>query len=413
MSSTQQKNAASSLKGRAFKVLPVLLLIAGVGAAWLLMKNSPRVDKVKIEPKARLVNVETAAFSSYQPVIEVSGEVKAARSLTLYPRVGGRVQSLESDLLPGELVAQGDILLKLDPADYQLTVREKQSALAKAEAQLLQEKGQQAIARREYELMGQKLSADDEAFVLRKPELAIARSAVDSATVQLQQAQLNLERTQVKVPFNSRILSRNIEPGSEVSTGTALLELVSTDEFWLEVSVPVSQLDWIVFPEDEAQGSQVKITSNTAWNINSSRSGEVLSLLPRLEESTRMARVIISIDDPMALKPENNGLPKVLVGDFLQAGISGHELDNVILVSREWLHGDNKIWLMNDMDQLEIRQVEVLFRGRDQVVLKGGVQAGERIITTLLPVVVEGMPLKVMPTELASEELPDQEVASL
>ncbi len=387
-----------------YKAAPVALLVVGIATAWYLMNTAPRAGTVKAEPKARLVNVAVIEAGNFLPVVSVSGEVKAAQKMSLYPQVNGRVEALGKGLLPGSIVKADEELITLDAIEYELAVREKQVALDKATAELQQEEGQQAIARREYALMGQKLAASDEALVLRKPQLAVANAAVDSARVQLEQAQLDLDRTVVKAPFKAQISSRNIELGSEVNTGTALMELVSTDEFWLEVSVPLEQLQWIVFPADGRSGSTVKVTNEAAWGVDSSREGQVLSLLPELESGSRMARVLISIKDPLAQLPKNQGKSRVLVNDFLQADIEGQLTDNLVSVPREWLRDGDHVWLINAQGALEIRKVDVRFRGRDKVLLSSGLNTGERLVTTMLPVAVEGMPLRTLPAELARQE---------
>ena len=390
--------------GWLLKLAPFLLLVTGVAAAWYLLNTAPRAGTVKQEPKARLVSVETIETKVFLPVISVSGEVRAAQKMSLSPRVSGRIEHMEDDLLPGSLVNDEDVLFVLDSADYELVVREKQTALNKANAELQQEKGLQAIALREYELMGQKLGEDDEALVLRKPQLAMAQATVDSAVIQLKQAQLDLARTRVEAPFNAQIIDRTVELGSEVNTSTALLELVNTDEFWLEVRVPLEQLQWISFPEAGRSGSMVSIRNNAAWKPDVVREGHVLSLLPELESGSRMARVLVSITDPLAQLPDNKDKPKVLVNDYLQADIQGTATKDLVSLPRAWLREGDQVWLMTDNETLEIREVDVRFRGQNSVLLNSGLNEGERLVTTMLPVAVEGMPLRLLPSQLTQAD---------
>ena len=107
-----------------------------------------------------------------------------------------------------------------------------------------------------------------------------------------------------------------------------------------------------------------------------------------------MARLLIKVEDPLAIQPGNKGQPELILGNFVSVEIEGIELESVAALDREFVHNGNQVWIMNDQNRLEIRTVDVVFRGQDKLYVKNGLKNGERLVTTLLSSPVEGMELR-------------------
>nr|MDT0253493.1 hypothetical protein [Endozoicomonas sp.] len=218
---TQQHAATPGLSRKLFKIsLPVLVLtIAGL-VAWQITASSPRAHRRAPEAQPRLVEVQPVTREDIRVTISGLGTVIASRKLTLYPEVSGQIRQLRDNLLPGSQVRQGETLVRIDVAEYEIQRQKQQAEVALAEAELQKERGQQAIARQEYELIGRTLSPAQEALVLRQPELASAKARLVQAEAALAQATLALERTRIKAPFNAQVTQRSVETGSQVGTGS-------------------------------------------------------------------------------------------------------------------------------------------------------------------------------------------------
>ncbi|MDZ7690353.1 MAG: HlyD family efflux transporter periplasmic adaptor subunit [Balneolaceae bacterium] len=158
--------------------------------------------------------------------------------------------------------------------------------------------GRQDVALKDYQLVEDTLSAENRALVLREPQLESARASVQSVRAAVEQAEVELERTTIKAPFSAHILSRNVNVGSQVSPGNNLGRLVGLDEYWVEATVPQSHLQWLSFPQDGEQGSEVTVRNRTAWNPDEHRTGQLFKLVGSLEGQTRMARVLVSVAGP-------------------------------------------------------------------------------------------------------------------
>ncbi|MBK1721255.1 efflux RND transporter periplasmic adaptor subunit [Thiocystis violacea] len=384
--------------GRNWKIarwlLPLVVIGVGLAIAQILVNSGPRARLAAPAKQPRLV--ETLRFTPAEgtPVLEAMGTVVAARKSTLYAQVSGPIVSVSRQLIPGGLFQAGEEILRIDEADYRLGLRQQEANVASAQAALQEELGQRVVARREYELLDQKLDSVVQALVLREPQLASARATLESAEVSRDQAQLALERTKVVAPFLGMVTSRNVDLGTRVDPSTALLSLVSIENVWVDVSVPVADLRWITIPTSDAgRGASVELRQ-TGWDAGTRRTGHVLRLIPELDGDSRMARLLVEVPDPLALKPEHAGLPPVMVNDFLRVRISGRPLEDVVAMERRLLRDGDQVWIMAPDDTLEIRPVEVAFRGRDQVLIKAGISRDDRVITADMDTPVAGTPLR-------------------
>lgn len=389
-SNTDNPSTKGGLSRLAISVgLPLLALVAGTVLAVSLIKTAPKVQRKPPARQARLVETQPVHFSSQKTVVHAMGAVQPAREVELYPRVAGEIMATSPEFLPGGRFKRGETILRIDPTDYKLAIRQHESDVAKARSDLSLESGQQMVAKREYELLGEIISEEDRDLVLRQPQLKKVQAALQTAEAALDQAKLNLERTTVKAPFNATVRSRNVNAGTQVTAATVLATLVGSDLYWILATVPTDQLKWIRIP-----GSPVRIFNETAWGPNAQRAGHVTRLLSDLEKDGRMAQLLIALDDPLALLPKNAGKPSLILGAYVRVEIEGAELNSVIALDRQLLRDGNQVWVMNNQNQLEIREITIAFRGRDQVYVRDGLKAGDHLVTANLAAPVQGMPLR-------------------
>ncbi len=376
-------------------LLGLAVLAIGAVVAWLTFSTTEGVGQREApERSPRLVRVETAQPGRHQVTVTAWGETRPARTLTLRPRVAGRVSEVSPALEAGSVVTAGDTLLQLDRTDHRLALDRARTALTQAEADLELEKGQQAIARREYELLDQQVSDAERALILRKPQLATARADVEAAETDVTDARLALERTAVTGPFDALVRSDSVSVGAEVTTGTDLAELVGIDRWWVELAVPVNALEWLRFPGPDSEGSTVRLRHQGIWPQGVHREGRIVRLLGELEEEGRLARVLVAVDDPLA-RAQDSDQPRLLLGSFMQGAIEGRTLDAAVALDPDWLRSGSTVWLMGDDDRLVMRDVEVAYRDAERALVTDGLETGDRIVTTQLTTPAEGMPLRV------------------
>ena len=377
------------------RLLPAAIVICAVLVGYLMMKTGPRSRRKPPARTAKLVEVSPIRVSEAPTSVEVMGTVLAARQITLTPRVSGQVVAASPEYQPGGLFREGDTVVRIDPADYRLIVQQRESALTKAEGAHRLEMGLQAVAVRDYELLNETIAEEDRDLVLRKPQLQSAEASVTSARAALEDARLDLARTRVRAPFNALLGDRFADVGSQVSAASPLGTLVGVDTFWVEASVPVDQLRWIEIPATAlGKGATARVYNETAWGPTGHRSGRVIRMHAGLEPKGRMARLLIAVPDPLALNPENQGRPRMILSSYCRVEINGKTLADVASIPRTALRDGDRVFVMDASDRLEVRKVEVVFRGA-RAVLARGLREGERLVTTELSAPVPGMPLRI------------------
>lgn len=401
MNSTPLPPAEERKRRRFPPVMKVVLPLAVVALGFLVMEylvaTAPKADRQPPPRTARLVEVTEVFRVNTNAVVEAMGTVEPAREVTIHPQVDGTVLALGPDFIPGGFVEEGERLLEIDRADYEINLRWAESDLATAQSDYLLEMGQQQVASSEFRLLGEGgIAPEEKALILREPQLARAKAQLDSARASLDQARLNLERTKVVSPFNAVISERHVDLGTRVSPSTPLVTLVDADRSWIVVPIPLAQLKWVVVPEEAGQaGSTVLIHPDGETSASRPRSGRVISRMAGLEEGGRMVQLLVEVEDPLSRLPEHEGLAPLLIGDFVRLEIRGLELPGVVPVSRRHLRGHDKVWVMNSEDELEVRTLEIRFRGETEVYASAGLAEGDRLIVTDLAAAVNGMNLRI------------------
>lgn len=377
-------------------VIPLLVLAAGAALVFWMMQTAPKAERTQRPRQARLVEVVPVERQDRQVIVRAQGTVRPAREVVIRPQVDGEVIAVSEKLEPGGRFERGEQLVEIDPRDFELAVQIARSDLDRAEADLAIEMGNQKVAEREYELLGKELSDQEKALVLREPQLATARAAVARAEAELADALLDLERTRVTAPFDALVVTESADVGTKfTSTQAEIATLIGTDTFWVELAVPQDDLKWIRLPYGDRPGARVSLRQPKVWNAGATREGRVVRLLSDLSQQGRMARLLVAVDDPLALEPDNRDKPRLIVGQYLQAEIVGRVVENAVALDRRFLRQGDRVWVMNSESRLEVRPVSIAHRGAERVVVTAGIESGERIVATDIATASEGMPLRL------------------
>lgn len=341
-----------------------------------------------------LVEITHGERGTFEPEIVVMGTVRPENEITLSPRVSGEIVSVSPSFTPGGFVEEDEVLLQIDPSDYEVVLLQRKSELLQTKADLELELGRQDLALKDYRELEGSISAEYKSLVLRAPQLDIARSRVDAAGAAVRRAELDLERTRIRAPFAAHIINREANVGSQVSPGESLGELVGIEHYWVEAAVPVSSLRWIDFSEEhESGGSKVLIRNRTGWPEGIFREGNIHRLIGELQDQTRLARVLITVADPLSHEPESSDLPPLMIGSFVEARIAGKAIRDVIRVNRNYIRQNDTIWI-DENGVLRLRDLEIVFRDDDYAYIRSGLGTGDAVITTNLATVFDGAALR-------------------
>ncbi|MFC1452647.1 efflux RND transporter periplasmic adaptor subunit [Verrucomicrobiota bacterium] len=382
------------------RAIPIVILITAVGVARILIATRPGPRKAPVREMVTLVEVMRAEPSRDRVIVEAMGTVVPAREILLQAEVGGRVVWRHEDLVPGGRLERGVQVVRIDPRDYELAVEQQKGALERASVELDIEKSRGEIAAEEWALLGDEAGVNDSgrSLALREPQLRAAESAYTAARSALHKAELGVERTVVRCPFNSLVLDKSVDSGQLVSPQTRIASLVGTDEFWVRASVAVRDLHWIRLPDCHGcHGSPARVVQDTGDGRTLVRTGRVVRLYGDLEPAGRMARVLISVPNPLDGGPAGNEdarLP-LLLGSYVSAEMEGLELEDVFRVPRSALREGNSLWIMDPADRLAVRKVEILWERGDTVEIGAGLSEGDRVVTSRISVPVPGMKIRV------------------
>ncbi|MCD4831202.1 MAG: efflux RND transporter periplasmic adaptor subunit [Anaerohalosphaeraceae bacterium] len=373
---------------------PAAIILVGIVIAIYLVYTKPESKRKPPEKQAWLVETISLAPTDATVEIKAMGTVIPARQVELKPQVSGRVIEIAPDLIPGGTFKKGQILMKIEPNDYDLIIRQRQSELDSARSNFKIELGNQAVAKQEYQLLAGNVSQDDKELMLRKPQLISAQSKLTTAQAKLDQAKLDLRRTVMKSPFNAIINQKYFDLGQVVSPSATLVKLTGTDEYWVEVLMPVDKLKWIKIPDKNSnQASQVKIYNTSAWGANVFKTGVVTRLQADLETSGRMAKLIITIKAPLLSQTDKDKSNLLLLGSYVRVEILGETIKSIYSLDRSLLRQNDCIWLIGSDNRLKISSINIIYRG-DKTIITDSIESNYKIITTDLSAPVEGMLLR-------------------
>lgn len=382
-------------------LLPLGILVAAAASAGALVMSRPQAERTVPETQTPRVEVVEVQPEDIVAQIEATGVVQPAQQITLTPQVSGRVVWQSDTLLPGAKVEKGDVLARVDPTEYALLVEQAKSSVRTAEVELELERGRQRVAAKEWALLGEGRAADEAPLALRKPQLMAAEQALAAARSSLQQAELNLQRTYLVAPFNAVILDENIDQGQVVSPSTPVATLVGTDEVWVKVSLPVSQLPAIALPTEDTPGSPARVEQRLGAGASVVRNGSIVQLMAQLDPQTRTAQVLVAVPNPM---DTSNGQLPLLPGAYVDVSIDGRILHDVMSVPRVALDGGEKVWVVEREGSLASRRVTIGWREAEDVIITDGLEPGSRVVISPLALPIEGMRVEAVSSQVHDED---------
>ncbi|MFB6345501.1 MAG: efflux RND transporter periplasmic adaptor subunit [bacterium] len=374
------------------------ILLAGGGLAWLLATTGPKAERKEKPDEQRASRVEIIRVNRTTNTVQLQGygSVEAARKIQLVPQVSGTITDRSDSFRPGGFFDRGDSIVQIEQSDYRLAVEQRRSELQQAQADLTIAQSNQSAARDEYERIKDQITVENPDVILKEPQVKSARAAVQKARSALEQAKLNLERTTLEAPFDAHVTQRNVELGMNVSTGQTLATIVGTNEYWIKVSLSPSKLKWLMDETGRLKKNlPVRVYNKTTWPDSSYREAAVTDLIRELETKGRMAQVLVSVSDPLALDPQHSGKPAVMVGSYVRSVIDAGTLPESVRLDRDLLKDGDKVWVATPEGTLDIREVTVAFRDKEDVLITEGLESGDRVIHTDLSSPVDGMAVTV------------------
>ncbi len=304
-----------------------------------------------------------------------AGNIAARYESTLGFRVSGRIAQRSVDV--GAQVKKGDMLAVLDPTDQQNQVRSTQGDLARVEAQLI---NAQANARRQQELFDRGVGAQA-ALDVAVTDLKTTQSSYDQAKAAMQQAKDQLSYSELRADHDAVVTEWKVEAGQVVSAGEQVVTLARPDIKEAVIDLP-AQLG-------EQLPSDVVFTVASQLEPEINTTARVRELEPQAESTTRTRRARLTLaDTPAAFR----------LGTAISVTLSSAIKPRIELPATAVQEADGKtqIWIIDMQNQtVSPRGVNIVSRSNGSVVLDGGVNNGDRVVTAGVNSLKPGQKIKV------------------
>lgn len=306
--------------------LVAAILLGGFAAFRFLAATRPEPVRQVPERILPRVSIATTEAETTSLKIPTQGTVTPRNQARIRSEVGGRILQVSDAFDEGIAVRAGDFLLEIDSADYRAALATAESALAEARLALAIEEAQAQQALLDWERLHP--DRDPDPLVVREPQIAARRAAVESASAALERARRDLERTRVTAPFDGRIRSRQVSPGDYVTPGGGTV-LGEIDGIELEVRLPIAPHQTLLLDPDAvatvaAQPIPVELSATTPGDTRT-WAGEVERFSGTVDPTNRFTHAIVRI------LPSSN---PPAVGAFLHASIQGKTVSDVHRIPR-------------------------------------------------------------------------------
>jgi len=383
------------------------LVILGVGVLGfvLLMVFRPRPPQQEPARRVPLVATAEADVRSGHLIVHGNGAVRPRSQITLAPQVAGRVEWASPALVSGGRFEAGDVLLRIEAADYENAVAIADAEVAERRVAVLQAEEERELALEEYERLrareGIQVAADSSemgSLIFREPQLQAARANLRRAEARLDDAELSLQRTRVRAPFDGVVRTETVDVGQYVAPGQSIAGLWAIDE--VEIVVPLTDDEaslvagiWDARAGDE--GAPIPATVSAEFGGRRHQwAGYVDRVEGALNEETRTVDVVVRVPDPFVTDTDS-GQPPLLLGTYVDVQIEGAALDHYVVVPRAAFRDGDLLWLLEADSILRVMPAALIQETGDSVFLGADVRVGDRVIVSPLEVVTDGMRVRV------------------
>ncbi len=380
-------------------LLPVAVLAGGAFVAKRIVDRAVQPIVVPPANEAPLVRVETVQVADARLDVDTQGTVEPLRTVELAAEVTGRIVATSPALRAGGSFAAGDVLVRIDAADFELAIVQQEAAVARAELRVQIEKAEADAAMRAWkELEGERAP---EPLVARAPQIREAETALAGARATLAQARLDLERTNVRMPFAGRVQSVAADLGQTVVRGQRLAVVFDMSAVEVRLPIPLDDAAFVDLPLHGAveRGAEVELFAEFA-GARHTWQAHVVRTESEVDRRTRQLAVVARCEPG----GDNGGpgAPPLLVGLFVRARIHGRTFPDAVSIPRSALRGDAEVWVVQPgagAGELVLARatVAVLRAQAERVFVRSGLTAGDRVCVTALEAPTEGMRVRIAP----------------
>lgn len=367
-------------------LLPALVLSISILSAWTIITFRepiktftpetviPKVQVIKLEPKNLRLNVAS------------QGIVTPREEIDLVSEINGKVSEVHTGLVNGGFFAANDLLLRIDSRDYDYAVISAQAQVAEAKRILIAEQAQVQQAENEWQALGE---GDASELALHKPQLAEAQAKLQAAEAQLAKAKLDRQRCELRAPFAGRVVSKQAGLGQYLQSGQTVARIYASDIAEIRLPITTEQLAFLDLTlshkqQHTKQFPHVTLSAEMA-GLKQIWQGHIMRSEAALDAASGQLYLVAQVDHPY------QGETPLISGLFVNAEIEGTVIPNLFAIPHNAINAMQQVKLVDANQRLHWQSVEVLRQSADQVIIKNGLQTGDRLIVSELALAIEGM----------------------
>lgn len=380
------------------KLQPLLILGAALLVVFVLFRLQRSPEERPRQDTAPLVRVVIAEPAAFHFEVVANGAVSPRTESDLIPQVSGEIVEMSPALVAGGFFESGDLLARIDEADYRVDREAARAQVARAESEYGRAKKelgrQQQLADRS---VASQSRIDDSENAFR-----IAEASLRESQARLERASRDLERTTIRAPYRGRVRSEQVDVGQFVNRGDRIARIYAVDFAEIRLPLPDRELAYLDVPlgpqaksdsEIPPDAPQVWLEANFAGEAHRWE-GRLVRTEAELDPRSRMVNLVARVADPFGLETERSA--PLAIGLFVEARIEGLHVDRAFVLPRDSLRPDNRLYLVDANDQIQFREVELLRTERDRIIVGSGLVAGDRVCTSPLDAALEGMNVRVV-----------------
>lgn len=368
---------------------PFLILMGAIGGFMVLQATADKPPKNDEAPLPIAVEIATARAEATTLRVKTQGQVKSKNQAEIAAEVAGKIVEISPLLEPGASVKKGDLLARIDPAQYRLAVDRTRSQVARAREGLARARSEADLAERDWKDLG--LTGDPSDLTLQKPQANAALADLRTAEAAVNESLLNLERTEIRAPFDGRVMDRRINVGDYVGPGAPLAAVFAIDV--AQIRVPLTDADLAVlrltpgFIADEGAPAPTARVSAVVAGERREWQGVLTLIDASVDPTTRLVYGLVEVKDPFGAA---NAAP-LPPGLFADVQIDGGAAQDLVAIPRSALKKNQYVYVIDDKFAIKAREVTPVMADAATLYFSAGVEPGERVVASFLPSPRDGM----------------------
>ncbi|OWY27317.1 efflux RND transporter periplasmic adaptor subunit [Herbaspirillum robiniae] len=366
----------------------LLALVLLIAAAMLLKKRNAAPTSASASAPAAVAptameflpgDLYVVKSGELRQVLPLSGALRALNQASVKARVAGEVQQVL--VREGEAVREGQVLARIDTADYQAKVDQARGSLVASQGQL----DIATQTRNNNQVLLDKGFISRNAFDTAASQFDIARANVDSARGALDVARKALSDTVVRSPIAGLVSARNVQPGEKVAVDGKLIDIVDLSQMELEAPVPTND----ILKVQGGQEVQVAVEG-----LPQKVPGRVVRINPATQSGSRSIMVYVRVDNPQGL---------LRAGMFADASLTLEKKERALSVPATAIQTENGNAYVYAIEHgvLARRPVVTGLQGRaddgNAVEIVSGLAEGAQIVKANLGIMRDGTSVRVLP----------------